>query len=76
MKTNIHEYCEEMEVEIVKLLPEDGVRHRKTMNERSYQGHTEARWVVKAQNEGGYNHTRVDLIDVIEWVKINKPELL
>ena len=34
------------------------------------------RWIVKALNEGGYNWTQVDLIDLIEWIKINKPELL
>jgi len=31
---------------------------------------------IKALNEGGCNCTLVDLVDVIEWVKINKPELL
>ena len=31
---------------------------------------------IKATNEGGYNYTLVDLKDVIEFVKIEHPELL
>ncbi len=27
-------------------------------------------------NEGGHNGTAVDLLDVIAWVKANRPELL
>ncbi len=34
------------------------------------------RLVIRAFNEGGYNCTDVDLLDVIDWVKQNKPELL
>jgi hypothetical protein len=34
------------------------------------------RTVIVAYNEGGYNSTAVDLVDVIEWVKENRPELL
>lgn len=34
------------------------------------------RWVVTAMNEGGYNSTSVDIIDLINWLKANKPELL
>ena len=34
------------------------------------------RWVIVAYNEGGCNLTKVDLLDVIDWVKENKPELL
>ena len=34
------------------------------------------RVIIIAYNEGGYNKTEVDLLDVIEWVKENKPELL
>jgi hypothetical protein len=32
--------------------------------------------VILAINEGGHNCVEVDLLDVIEWVKENKPELL
>ena len=34
------------------------------------------RWVIDALNEGGYNGTEVDLVDVINFVKKYKPELL
>lgn len=34
------------------------------------------RWVIEAYNEGGYNSTQVDLLDVIAWVRENRPELL
>jgi hypothetical protein len=31
---------------------------------------------VQAWNEGHYNLTRVDLLDLIYWIKTNRPELL
>ncbi len=34
------------------------------------------RLVIKAYTEGGYRATIVDLLDIIKWVKENKPELL
>lgn len=34
------------------------------------------RLVVGALNECGHNGTEVDLLDLIAWVKKNKPELL
>ncbi len=34
------------------------------------------RWLIRTSTENGYNHTVVDLLDVIAWVKQNKPELL
>ena len=34
------------------------------------------RLVVVAYNESGYNFTRVDVVDLIEWVKQNRPDLL
>lgn len=37
---------------------------------------TNGRVVVQAFNEAGYNFTLVDLLDVIAWVRLNKPELL
>jgi hypothetical protein len=36
----------------------------------------EKRLVVLAKNEGGYNCTEVDLLQLIAWLKDNKPELL
>lgn len=31
--------------------------------------------VIMAYNEGGYNSTQVDLLDLIEWLKEHKEEL-
>lgn len=34
------------------------------------------RQVILAFNEGGHNSVRIDLLDIIDWVKENRPELL
>jgi hypothetical protein len=34
------------------------------------------RLAVRALNEGGHNCTEVDLLDLIAWLKANRPELL
>lgn len=34
------------------------------------------REVIHATNEGGFNSTSVDLLDMIAWLKKNRPELL
>jgi predicted type IV restriction endonuclease len=34
------------------------------------------RWVVRALNEGGYNSTEVDLFELLEWLRCNRPDLL
>ena len=36
----------------------------------------EKRLVVVATNQGGYDDTEVDLLDLIVWVKQNRPDLL
>lgn len=33
------------------------------------------RWVVVAYNEGGYNQTAVDLVELLAYVKENIPEI-
>ncbi len=50
--------------------------------------HAEGSWVsikadedtgrecVLAYNEGGHNCTLVDLLDLVEWIKANRPELI
>ena len=58
MKTNIKEYSEGMDVEIV-VSPI----------------HNDDRLVIRAYNEGGYNHTDIDLLDVLKFVKKTLPEL-
>ena len=37
---------------------------------------TTGRLLVRAFNEGAHNQTCVDLVDVIEWAKANRPDLL
>ena len=39
-------------------------------------GYEKDRPVIVASNEGGYCGTFVDLIQVLEWVRNNMPELL
>jgi hypothetical protein len=34
------------------------------------------RFVVVATNEGSNNSTAIDLLDLLEWVRANRPELL
>jgi hypothetical protein len=34
------------------------------------------RLCVEATNEGGYNGTSIDLLDLLNWVLKNKPELI
>lgn len=36
----------------------------------------EDRLAIEAWNEGGNSNTQVDLLDVLEWVRENHPELL
>ena len=38
--------------------------------------HDNGRWIIKAWNECGDNYTEVDLQDVIDWAKVNLPEML
>lgn len=65
MKTEIREYAEEEPVKIYKRVAVQGIDRKGV-----------GRWVIGARNEGGYNGTEVDLLDVLDWVKQNKPELL
>ncbi len=46
------------------------------MTGADYKRTGERRLCITAVNEGGYNSTAVDLLDLIAWVKKNKPELL
>ena len=34
------------------------------------------RLVIEADNEAGHNGTEVDLVDVLDWVRANRPDLL
>jgi len=57
----VTEYEEGMEVKLVYQ------KDRHTKKER---------YMVLAMNEAGHCCTRVDLIQLLDWVKINKPELM
>ena len=45
-------------------------------------GKPEAEWAgrgrltIKALNEAGYNCTEVDLLEILAWVKANRPDLM
>lgn len=60
----VREYCEEYPVEL-----SDGT------NTGVYDDYTD-RYVIRAINEGGHNSVEIDLIDLLTWLKENKPELL
>ena len=75
MENKIHEYAEEMPVEIVRLTKSDGDHYKNVISDQCYKAHIEERWVIVAQNEGGCNCTQVDLIDVLRFVKEKMPEL-
>ena len=34
------------------------------------------RWVIMAVNQGGFDSTSVDVINLIAWLRANRPELL
>jgi len=67
----IREYAEEMDVTIIRL----------DKNSENYasgiykSGYREERLVIKALNEGGYNSTEVDLVDLLKFVKNELPDL-
>jgi hypothetical protein len=66
----VREYCEQYPVAIVLVPPDE---------ERPPYGPSPAegpRWCVRALNEGGHNSTEIDLLDLIRWLRENRPELL
>ena len=75
MKTDIHEYAEEMAVEINKLNASDGEEYKSIINDDTYKAHIEERYVIVAYNEGGHNLTEVDLIDLLKFVKREMPDI-
>jgi hypothetical protein len=38
--------------------------------------HKEGREIIEALNEGGYNGVEIDLLDLLEWIKKHRPELV
>jgi len=75
MENNIREYAEEYPVEIRQLEPEYGEKYKSTLTPNVYESYKNKRWVVIAKNEGGYNCTEVDLLDLLNFVKKQMPEL-
>jgi len=61
---NVQEYCENKPVELIKT---DCYYNDKIFRKRL---------VIKAYNEGGYNSTEVDLLQLLNWLKIHKPSIL
>lgn len=57
----VREYVERSSVELVTIV-DDETR--------------EERVVILATNEGGYNSTQVDLLDLLKWLNKNLPTLL
>ena len=58
----VKEYCEEMNVELIQTT---GL----------FDGEGRGRWVIMAKNEGGYNSTEVDVLQMIDWLRKNRPDL-
>ena len=64
----VREYCEEYPV----LLKQNTTTHSFVLDKDVLID----RPVLVGVNEGGYNSVEIDLLDLIEWLKNNKPELL
>ena len=62
--SGVTEYCEEMPVVLCET--------RGLYPSKNGAG----RLVIKALNECGHNSTEVDLVELLEWIKQNRPELL
>ena len=60
----VQEYAEDLDVEIVKT---GGLYETKK---------GAGRWVIQAVNEGGYNHTQVDVLHIVGWLRKHRPEFL
>ncbi len=37
---------------------------------------TDGESIIVARNEGGYNSTWVDVLDLVRWLRANRPDLL
>ena len=68
--TGVREYCEQYPVALVLVSPH---AERPEYGPLPTEG---PRWCVQAMNEGGHNSTSIDLLDLIQWLRANRPELL
>lgn len=65
----VQEYCEELPVSLRKT---NGIYNGGPDNTRIGYG----RWVVNALNESGFNSTQIDVIQLLRWLKKNRPDLV
>lgn len=68
--SGVREYDEQLPVALVLVPPDDEVPK---YGPSPAEG---PRWCVRALNEGGYNGVSIDLLDLIRWLRENRPELL
>lgn len=66
----VTEYAEGYEVRLV----ETAGTYTSGKPESEWPGR--GRLAIKALNEAGYNCTEVDLLEVLAWVKANRPDLI
>jgi hypothetical protein len=66
----VTEYCEGLDVSLERT---SGV-YCHGLPEEQWLGR--GRLVIQALNEGGYNATQIDLVQLIKWLRANRPELL
>lgn len=58
--SGVHEYCEGADVLLVEAVNVIGQK----------------RLAVRAWNQAGYDCTEVDVLDLLAWLRANRPELL
>jgi hypothetical protein len=70
--TSIREYSEGLPVTIEEYV----VTERKSLQLQGRAKVGERRITIVASCQAGFDGTQVDLLDLLQWVKENKPELL
>lgn len=73
--TDITEYGEGHPVRLMQLDPGDLERCSGLIPKEFHQAYIEKRHVIVAKNEGGYNSTSVDLVQLLMFIKENLPEV-
>ena len=71
----VFEYAEQDDVNIEVLNIPYELEHYKDVLKYPEWVPKEKRLVITGTNEGGYNCTQVDLLQLLSWVKKNHPEL-
>jgi hypothetical protein len=66
----VKEYAEGM---IVELTQTTGI-YESAIPKEQRDGY--GRWVIRAKNEGGYNCTEVDVFQLVQWLKSNRPDMI